>query len=66
MNLFGNERARGHRLAFKYVMFTRPVGIESERAFSAAAYMGNKSRSGLGDETLDALLRSYFQNNQTE
>jgi len=63
MNLFENEGTRGHHLelAFKYLMSTL-TSIESERAFSAAAFTGNKLRSRLGDETLDALLflRSYF------
>uniref|UniRef100_A0A2S2QKB9 HAT C-terminal dimerisation domain-containing protein n=1 Tax=Sipha flava TaxID=143950 RepID=A0A2S2QKB9_9HEMI len=65
MNLFENGGTRGHHLelAFKYLMSIPPTSIESERAFSAAAYMGNKLRSRLGDGTLDALLllRSYFQ-----
>jgi len=45
-------------------MSISPICIESEHAFSAAAYEGNKPRSRLGNETLDALLflRSYFQN----
>jgi len=45
-------------------MSVPPTSIESERAFSAAAYMRNKLRSKLGDGTADALLllRSYFQN----
>lgn len=67
MNLFENGGTRGHHLnlAFKYLMSIPPTSIESERAFSAAAYIGNKLRSRLGDGTLDALLflRSYFQNN---
>jgi len=66
LNLFENGGTRGHHLelAFKYLMSIPPTSIESERAFSAAAYIGNKLRSRLGDETLDALLflRSYFQN----
>jgi hypothetical protein len=43
-----------------------PTSIESERAFSAAAYIGNKLRNRLGNKTLDALLflRSNFQNKQ--
>jgi hypothetical protein len=65
MNLFENGGTRGHHLelAFKYLMSIPPTSIESERAFSAAAYIGNKLRSRLGDGTLDALLllRSYFQ-----
>jgi hypothetical protein len=67
MNLFENGGTRGHHLelAFKYLMSIPPTSIESERAFSAAAYIGNKLRSRLGDGSLDALLflRSYFQNN---
>jgi hypothetical protein len=36
-------------------MSNPPTSIESERAFSAAAYIGNKLKSRLGDETLDTL-----------
>ena len=44
MNLFENGGTRGHHLelAFKYLMSTPPTSIELERAFSAAAYIGNK------------------------
>ncbi|KAL4083320.1 hypothetical protein QTP88_028649 [Uroleucon formosanum] len=67
MNLFENGGTRGHhlKLAFKYLMSISPTSIESERAFSTAAYIGNKLRSRLGDGTLDDLLflRSYFKNN---
>jgi hypothetical protein len=66
LNLFENGGTRGHHLelAYKYLMSIPPICIESEHAFSAAAYIGNKLRSRLGDETLDVLLflRSYFQN----
>ena len=66
MNLFENGGTRGHHLelTFKYLMSMPPTSIESERAFSAAASIGNKLRSRLGDGTLNALLflRSYFQN----
>jgi len=68
MNLLENGGACGHHLelTLKYLMSIPPTSIESERASSAAAYVGNRLRSLLGNETLDALLflRSYFQNNQ--
>lgn len=53
------------RISLKSMLrISYPTSIESERAFSAAAYIGNKLRSIQGDETLNALLflRSYFQN----
>jgi hypothetical protein len=57
---------RGYHLelAYKYLMSIPPTSIEPERAFSAAAYLGNKLRTRLGDDTLNALLflRSYFRN----
>lgn len=39
MHLFENEGTRGHHLDS---MSTPTTSIESERAFSVAAYMGNK------------------------
>lgn len=66
MTLFENGGVRGYHLetANKYLMSIPPTSIEPERAFSAAAYVGNKLRSRLGSETLDALifLRLYFRN----
>lgn len=66
MNLFENGGSRGHclELAFKYLMSIISTSIESERAFSVAAYIGNKLRSRLRNGALDVLLflRSYFQN----
>lgn len=43
MNLFENGGARGHHLelAYKYLMST-PTRIETERAFSAPAYIYRK------------------------
>lgn len=69
MNLFeASSSNRGYNLerAYKYLLTIPPTSIEPERAFSAAAYMCNKLRSRLGDQTLDALLflRSYFRNSQ--
>jgi len=68
INLFENGRAREYylKLTFKYLMSIPTTSIESELAFSAAVYTGNRLRSRFGNETLDALLflRSYFQNNQ--
>ena len=50
--------------AYQYLLSTPPTSIEAERAFSTAGYIGNKIRSQLGDDTLDALLylRVHFQN----
>ena len=50
--------------AYQYLLSIPPTSIEAERAFSAAGYIGNKIRSQLGDDTLDALLflRVHFQN----
>lgn len=66
MSLFENGGTRGYHLeiANKYLMSIPPTSVEPERAFSAAAYIGNKLRSRLGSETLDALifLRLYFRN----
>lgn len=67
MNLYESSNStRSYNLeqAYKYLLTIPPTSIEPERAFSAAAYMCNKFRSRLGDETLDALifLRSYFRN----
>jgi hypothetical protein len=57
---------RGYHLelAYKYLISIPPTSIEPERAFSAAAYIGNKLRTRLGEDTLNALLflRSYFRN----
>lgn len=65
MSLLENGGVRGHHLktANKYLMSIPPTSIEPERAFSAAAYVGNKLRSRLRSETLDALifLRLYFR-----
>jgi hypothetical protein len=54
---------RGYHLelAYKYLMSIPPTSVEPERAFSAAAYIGNKLRTRLGDDTL-LFLRSYFRN----
>lgn len=51
MNLFKNGETRGHHLELgcKYLMSTLSISIESEHAFSAAAYIGNKLRSSLRD-----------------
>lgn len=68
MSLFENGGVRGYHLetAYKYLMSIPPTSVEPERAFSAAAYVGNKLRSRLGSQTLDALifLRLYFQNSK--
>lgn len=66
MSLFENGGVRGYHLetAYKYLLSIPPTSVEPERAFSAAAYVGNKLRSRLGSQTLDALifLRLYFRN----
>ncbi|GBP64618.1 hypothetical protein EVAR_46547_1 [Eumeta japonica] len=66
MSLFENGGVRGYYLetAYKYLMSIPPTSVEPERAFSA--YVGNKLRSRLGSQTLDALifLRLYFQNSK--
>lgn len=66
MSLFENGGTRGYYLeiANKYLMSIPPTSVEPERAFSAAAYIGNKLRSRFGSETLDALifLRLYIRN----
>lgn len=61
MNVFEDEETfeRHLELAFKYLISTPPVTVESERLFLAAAYIRNKSRSRLGDKTLNALLFLY-------
>lgn len=68
MSLFENGGVRGYHLetAYKYLMSIPPTSVEPERAFSAAAYVGNKLRSRLGSQTLDALifLRFYFRNSK--
>lgn len=68
MNLFENGGVRGYHLelAHKYLLSVPPTSVEPERAFSAAAYIGNKIRSRLGNETLDALifLRLHFRNSK--
>lgn len=68
MSLFENGGVRGYHLetAYKYLMSIPPTSVEPERAFSAAAYVGNKLRSRLGSQTLDALifLRLYFRNSK--
>ncbi|GBP57370.1 hypothetical protein EVAR_27400_1 [Eumeta japonica] len=48
MSLFEME-VRGYYLetAYKYLMSIPPTSVEPERAFSAAAYVGNKLRSSL-------------------
>lgn len=58
LSLFDNGRARGHHLelVYKYLLSIPPTSVEAERAFSAAGYIGNKLRSRLRDDTLDALL----------
>ncbi|GBP63319.1 hypothetical protein EVAR_41907_1 [Eumeta japonica] len=58
MSLFENGGVRGYYLetAYKYLMSIPPTSVEPERAFSAAAYVGNKLRSRLGSQTLDALI----------
>ncbi|GBP29860.1 hypothetical protein EVAR_20189_1 [Eumeta japonica] len=50
MSLFENGGVRGYYLetAYKYLMSIPPTSVEPERAFSAAAYVGNKLRSRLG------------------
>lgn len=69
MALFKSVGKRGHhlKLAYQYLMTIPPTSVESERAFSAAGYIGNKIRSRFGDATLDALLflRVFFQNQKT-
>ena len=66
MSFFEGGGIRGRHLeqAYKYLLSIPPTSIEAERAFSAAGYIGNKIRSRLGDDTLDALLflRVHFQN----
>lgn len=68
MSLFENGGVRGYHLelAYKYLLSIPPTSVEPERAFSAAAYVGNKLRSRLGSQTLDALifLRLYFRNSK--
>ncbi|GBP84473.1 hypothetical protein EVAR_67479_1 [Eumeta japonica] len=68
MSLFENGGVRGYHLetAYKYLISIPPTNVEAERAFSAAAYVGNKLRSKLGSQTLDALifLRLYFGNSK--
>jgi hypothetical protein len=68
MNLFENGGVRGYHLelAYKYLLSIPPTSVEPEQVFSAAAYVGNKLRSRLGNETLDALifLRMYFRNSK--
>ncbi|GLV38336.1 hypothetical protein CBL_21256, partial [Carabus blaptoides fortunei] len=46
MNLFVNGGNRGHNLelVYQYLLSIPPASIEPERAFSAAAYLGNKIR----------------------
>lgn len=60
LSLFDNGGTRGHHLelVYKYLLSIPPISVEAERAFSAAGYIGNKLRSRLEDDTLDALL--YF------
>ncbi|GBP63645.1 hypothetical protein EVAR_47983_1 [Eumeta japonica] len=50
MSLFENGGVRGYHLenAYKYLISIPPTNVEPERAFSAAAYVGNKLRSRLG------------------
>lgn len=43
MNLYANKKTRGHHveLAFEYPMSIPPTSVESERIFSATAFIGN-------------------------
>ncbi|CAG4966538.1 unnamed protein product [Parnassius apollo] len=67
MALFENGGNRGFYLDMAYRHLLTPTSVESERAFSSAAYTSNKIRSSLKDNTLNALcyLRSIFQQSRS-
>lgn len=65
IDLFVSGGIRGKCLqsAYSYLETILPTSVDCERCFSTAAYVGNKIRSRLSDETLDALifLRNYLK-----
>ncbi|XP_037823818.1 uncharacterized protein LOC119612145 [Lucilia sericata] len=66
IQMFVSEGIRGTilNITYKYLQTILPTSVECERCFSTAAYVGNKKRSRLSDETLNALifLRNYLKN----
>lgn len=65
IDLFVSGGVRGKYLqaAYSYLETILPTSVDCERCFSTATYVGNKIRSRLSDETLDALifLRNYLK-----
>lgn len=65
IEIFKNGGVRGPHIqaAYNYLLTIPPTSVDCERCFSSAAYVNNKIRSRLSDETLDALifLRSYLK-----
>ena len=65
MQLFenGGKRDDFSQKVYDFLMTIKPTSVDSERAFSAAGLFATKSRSHLGNETLDVLcsLKTYFK-----
>lgn len=59
----GGMRGKYLQECYKYLKTVLPTSVECERCFSTASYVGNKIRSRLSDETLNALifLRNYLK-----
>lgn len=65
IKLFVSGGIRGTYLqaAYNHLLTILPTSVDCERCFSSASYIGNKIRSSLSDETLDAIifLRAFLK-----